>query len=414
MAEPKYTIEQLKGALADAASVDDACIQLRIAPRSLRDRFRRAGIGSPSQWLGKMRLKGTSTLRDANGQVEHEWQKTERAPVPEAIAPTPEGFAVSRVSTMRDREGNTLVQWVQENKKEEIQLEQFWAAAERASKAIVPLEHYIKIPRGVYSDLLSLYPLGDPHIGQLSWAPETGTDFDLKIACRELLTAVRMLVDAAPPSQRGVLCSLGDFFHAEDDLQLTPRNKHKLDVDTRSDKVIEAGFFLLESMTLELLRKHETVDLAIIGGNHDPKLARMMRMWAAAVFRNTPRVRVLDNRDPYMYLQHGKTLLGFCHGDGGNDAALPGIMAEYQEGSLWGSARYRVWHRGHHHQDGIKEFRGCTVEQHQTLAARDYHAQHAGYRSGRGLKVITYSSHFGEISRTRVDIRQVQEEAQRI
>lgn len=413
MAHPRHTIDQIKAVLQDSDSLKEAAAKLGLRPHSIRARFHEHGIGLPTQWLGKMRLKGASTLRDANGHVEHEWQKTERAPVPAAIKPSPPGFSVSRVSTMRDREGLPIVQWVQENKAEVKRLEEFWAAAAKASKAVeaCPEINREKKCGPIDANLLSLYPLGDPHLGQLSWKPETGADFDIKIACKELLTAVKMLVNAAPPARRGVLAPLGDNFHAEDDNQLTPRNKHKLDVDSRSDKVIEAGFFLVESMTLELLKKHEEVDLAILGGNHDPRLARLLRMWATAVFRNNRRVRVLDNRDPYMYIRHGKTLIGLTHGDGCKDEALPGIMAEYNDGQWWGQARHRVWHRGHHHQDGIKEFRGCKVEQHQTLAARDYHAQHSGYRSGRGLKVISYDKLHGEITRTRVDIRQVQEES---
>jgi hypothetical protein len=402
----KVTIEQMKGALSSTNSVEEACKIAGCSLRTMRERFQVLGLGRPSTWLGEMRAKGTSTRRDGAGNTEQEWHKTERKPDPTAFKPSPPDFSVERISTGRDREGQVLIQWTRENKKEAAAFEQFWKAAKAAASEIPSLPRVIAKRKDHRSDLLSLYPLGDPHLGMLAWMPETGADFDLKIATRELYACVDMLVDSAPPSKVGVLASLGDLFHAEDDFQVTPRQKHKLDVDTRSEKVNEAGFELVERMVLRLLQKHEIVEIVLVPGNHDPKLARMLRLWCLAVFRKNRRVKVLDNRDPYIYIRWGKTLLGFCHRDGAKDGKLLGIMANDQR-KAWGESDYCYWHGGHHHQDGVIELPGCVIEQHQTLAPRDYYAHHAGFRSGRGLKVITYSNQWGFIARNRVDIQQV-------
>jgi hypothetical protein len=45
----------------------------------------------------------------------------------------------------------------------------------------------VPAPRKVERDLLSVYPIADLHLGMLSWRPQTGADYDLKIATERLL-----------------------------------------------------------------------------------------------------------------------------------------------------------------------------------------------------------------------------------
>jgi hypothetical protein len=240
----------------------------------------------------------------------------------------------------------------------------------------------------------------------LSWAKETGQDFDLQIAERDLLRAVDLLVDRSPASAMAILANLGDFFHAESDEQRTPTGGNKLDCDSRSVKIWDVGFNVMRHLIDRLLEKHEIVHVVNVPGNHDPKMARMLNMWLSAVYEREPRVRIKDNRNPYMYLRHGKTLFGFAHGDGAKPEQLPSIMAADQPVE-WGTSEFRVWHTGHIHHITRKEFPGCVVESHRTLAGRDYWHSHKGYRSGQSLACITYHANYGEITRSTVDIKLV-------
>src|SRR5688572_11137605 len=92
-------------------------------------------------------------------------------------------------------------------------------------------------PRKSLEETLTVYGLGDPHVGMLAWEPETGASFDLKIADRITSETIVRLIAAAPPSRVGGLALIGDNFHADDDRQVTPAHGHKLDVDGRSAKV---------------------------------------------------------------------------------------------------------------------------------------------------------------------------------
>lgn len=320
--------------------------------------------------------------------------------------PVPEGHHVQKISTLLDAQGQIRAQWLQAPKDEQTRWDEFWKACERNAEKYKGAAEPTKAPKFSDADTCTVYPLGDPHIGMLSWAKETGQDFDLQIAERDLLRAVDLLVDRSPPSKLAILANVGDFFHAEGDDQRTPTGGNKLDCDTRSAKIVEVGFCIVRHLVDRLLEKHEVVIIVNVPGNHDPKLARMLNMWLSAVYEREPRVQVKDNRNPYMYIRHGKVLFGFAHGDGAKREQLPSIMAA-DEPTEWGCTEYRVWHTGHIHHETLKEFPGCTVESHRTLAARDYWHAWKGYRSGQSLSCITYHAEYGEITRSKVDIKLV-------
>lgn len=396
----------------------EAAKSLGITEGALRDRVRRAikraasrGWSPDHDWTHPVpvghRVKGNSTLYGPEGAVEGQWVKSERdSDDPSAFVAVPEGHIVKKVSTLLDAQGKVRAQWLQAPKDEQTQWDQFWSACERNAKQYKGSANPTKAPKYSDSETCTVYPLGDPHIGMLAWAKETGQDFDLHIAEQDLTRAVDLLVDRAPSSTIAILANVGDFFHAEGDDQRTPTGGNKLDCDTRWAKITDIGFNLMRHLIDRLLQKHTRVQVVNVPGNHDPKMARMLTMWLTAVYEREPRVEVVDNRNPYMYIKHGRNLLGFAHGDGAKPEALPGIMAADQS-TDWGNTDYRVWFTGHIHHQTRKEFPGCMVESFRTLAARDYWHSWKGYRSGQSLSCITLHTEYGEITRSTVDIKLV-------
>lgn len=406
----------LKALESHGGSISAAAEALGITRGALRDRLRRAvrraasrGWAPEHDWTHTVpdghRVKGNSTLYGPNGEVEGQWVKSERdSDDPPAIAVVPAGHTIKKVSTLVDGQGKVRAQWLQAPKDEQTQWEEFWAACERNAKQYKGAADPIRAPRQSDAETCTVYPLGDPHIGMLAWAKETGQDFDLQIAEKDLLQAIDLLVDRAPASKKAILANVGDFFHAESDDQKTPSGGNKLDCDTRWAKITDIGFNLMRHLIDRLLAKHEEVEVVNVPGNHDPRMARMMNMWLSAVYEREPRVRVKDNRNPYMYIRHGRNLLGFAHGDGAKPEQLPGIMAADQPRE-WGSTDYRIWFTGHIHHQTRKEYPGCIIESFRTLAARDYWHSWKGYRAGQSLSCITLHEEYGEMTRSTVDIK---------
>jgi UDP-2,3-diacylglucosamine pyrophosphatase LpxH len=405
-------------ALEAHGSNGKAATALGITKGALRDRVRRAtrraasrGWSPAHDWKHPVpeghRVRGNSTLYGADGSVEGQWVKSERdSDEPSAFAAVPEGHLVNKVSTLLDGQGKVRAQWLQAPKDEQTRWDQFWAACERNVARYKGAAEPASPPAFSDEETCTVYPLGDPHIGMLSWGAETGQDFDLQIAERDLIRAVDLLVDRAPASHLAILANVGDFFHAEDDAQRTPASGHKLDCDTRSAKITDVGFRIMRHLIDRLLVKHGMVRVVNVPGNHDPRTSRMMNMWLEAVYEREPRVFIEDNRNPYIYITHGRNLLGFAHGDGAKPEALPGIMAADRPAE-WGCTDYRLWVTGHVHHQTRKEYPGCVVESFRTLAARDYWHAWKGYRSGQSLSCITLHESYGELTRSTVDIKLV-------
>ncbi len=328
-----------------------------------------------------------------------------------APEPPPPGFLVQRVHSMQRGDGSEIIRNQTWSRAEADRWEEFKAAVLAITVELDqgPAKEPAPAPPSklVDEDLLTLYPLGDPHIGMLAWAPETGQDFDTTIATRDLAACVGTLIDGAPPSGRGLIVNLGDFFHAQDDTQKTPQSGHKLDVDTRHPKIFEAGLRTLIGMIDAALLKHARVRQVNIPGNHDPNSSFMISNVLRAWYRNEPRVDISSGIPAAEYDVHGRCLLGFFHGPSmGKVDNLPGVMATDAR-KQWGDAEFCVWHTGDIHHLTRKEFPGCVVESHRTMATQDAWHKRMGYRAAQSLSSVTYHREFGEVTRHTVSLRRV-------
>jgi hypothetical protein len=339
-------------------------------------------------------LAGVSRLTGQDGETKGEWSKTRVAGADEPPGDVPPSFLLRSTSVMQRGDGSTVVQWSSYDREKVAQWEAMKVAiADHVATYIRPVDRAVA-PAQSDADLLTVYPLGDPHIGMLAWAAEVGESFDLKSAEVELGECMRQMVARSPASAQAIVCNLGDFFHATDDRQVTPKNGHKLDVDSRAGKIATVGLRILRTLIDAALERHATVRVRSIPGNHDPHSAIWLPLLLRAVYANEPRVTVEDAFNPYQYDVFGLVLLGWCHGDGAKVDALPEIMAT-DAPEMWGATRFRVWHTGHRHHLETKEFRGCVVKTHRTLAGRDVWHHHGGYRSGRSLEATTYHRVYG-------------------
>jgi hypothetical protein len=351
-------------------------------------------------------LGGVSRLTNAAGETSAEWAKTRVGGADVPPVPVPESFLLDRASVMRRGDGSTVVEWSSYKRDAVARWETIKAAiTEHVTEYVRPAET-VEPPASTDDDLLVTYPIGDPHIGMLAWANEVGESFDLKIAERELCQCMRQLVARSPASTECIVVNLGDFWHAQDDNQRTPRGGNKLDVDGRAGKVGRVGLSIFRTIVDECLKKHDRVRVRSIPGNHDPHSSFWLPLYLEAAYRNEPRVTVEEGFAPYQYDTFGQVLLGWAHGDGANLEALGEIMAT-DEPAKWGAAAFRYWNTGHIHHWSQKELRGCVIDTHRTLAGRDAWHNHSGYRSGRALKANTYHRLYGLDSVAVVGIERV-------
>jgi hypothetical protein len=374
---------------------------------------RRAALGHAAPPLG---YAPVSVTTDGDGAV-----RAVRS-IPEGDEPHQplvlEGHQIRFVTSLLDSAGNVKLQYVRGERSSEDRYAAALAAVDRHFEELggrwanmldqTHLQHERTAPAAVANDLQVTLLMGDPHIGMLSWHLETGTDFDLRIAEKQLLCAVDMLIARAPAAERLVVANLGDFFHAEDDSQKTPRGGNKLDVDGRSGKVLDIGFSCLERVILRGLEKYPSVVVVNLPGNHDPRLARVLSRWLTARFRAETRVEILSNDDPFTFVSWGENLHMYCHGDGAKPEALPAIMASWAEGKPWGAHRHRMIYTGHIHHLQRREYPGVVWESSRTMAPSDYWHHHSGYRAGRGMRAVTHHREHGHVREDLIGAREVE------
>lgn len=313
-------------------------------------------------------------------------------------------FIKSR-STMLDADGNVRLQWVKEDREAIDKLEAFSNAITSMLDNVVAKE-VVEVPTHTVSDMMTVYTIGDAHIGMMAWDKETGADHDIKIAEADLLRAMSMLVSQSNKTERCLIVDVGDYFHSDNMENRTAKSGNSLDVDGRYPKVLETGLRITTELIDMALAKHEVVEWRSAIGNHNEHSSIMINAFIKAYYRNEPRVIVHDTANMFMYYTFGKNLIGITHGHTVKADRLGEIMA-VDCSKVWSDSEYRYWYTGHVHHQSVKEYASCVVETFRTLAGKDAWHSASGYRSGQDMKAITLHAEYGEIARNTVGIRQV-------
>lgn len=321
-------------------------------------------VGSPKADLTEV---SRSTLRNADGKVVAEWIKTQKS---------------------KDDERSALLEALKD-------LDKGWKKPGKITK-----------PKGLMSsEILNTITIGDAHLGALSWAEETGQDFDLKIAESNLFTAIDHLIGLAPKAKQALLIEVGDFFHSDSSRNETTKGT-RVDVDSRWAKVLRVGIRAMRRAIDRLLETHENVHVICSSGNHDAHTSIMLALALDQFYENEKRVSIDTSPGKFHYYRFGKVLLGITHGDTTKYKDLPGIMA-VDRARDWGETEFRYFLGGHVHHDQLKEFPGCIVETFRTLAPSDAWHKGQGYRSGQDLKLDVYHKDYGRVNRHIVGIKQI-------
>ena len=327
-------------------------------------------------------------------------------PAHDLTHPVPDGFSVNAMTTQYGSDGKITQQWIKAKKEDEDRLRLVLEACEGLAERIGGKSEYVPPPEPADEDLLSIYPMGDPHIGMYAWANETADrNFDLDIAERNQLAAVRHLVDLAPPSDTAIMLSLGDFFHADSGSNTTTKGTAQ-DVDGRIAKVLRVGLRIMVKSIEAALRKHQYVRVYCLLGNHDDFTSVVLAVALEAFFNNNQRVIVQTDPKQHHFYEFGVNLLGMHHGHATKASALPGVMA-CDMSEAWGRTKHRHFYCGHVHHDSVKEYPGVIVETFRTLAPKDAWHAGQGWRSGNDMKVDVWHRRWGHINRHTVGIAKI-------
>jgi len=310
----------------------------------------------------------------------------------------PDPYIVKGVSTLYDKEGKPVSQWVKTTIDEDKLNEYIEGIIEASLSSIKPVKvKQCQIKNGD-PDTLTVYPVADLHIGMKAWKNETGNDYDLEIIETILKKVFTKLIERSPNTKSCLLLNLGDLLHTDNLQNETSRNRNTLDVDTRYAKIYGVAMKLYRFMIETAATKHQHVYVINCMGNHDDIGSLAMGVALDNIYSKNKRIHILNSPAPRQYFKFGDNLIGATHGYdcSGKDLAL--VMAS-ERPEEWGATRFHYWATGHIHSDKVIEAGKCKIESFRTLAAKDAWTNAKGFLSGNDLKSLVFHKKYGEIER---------------
>lgn len=311
----------------------------------------------------------------------------------------PDGYMVKGTSTMIDAEGNEKIRWVKtsvDNERLEVLMEQ---AREAFCSELPKADSVNHSGNEVNSELMTLYPIFDIHIGMMAHRHESGENYDTNTAEKLMGSYFDHAISVSPASEKAVILVGGDFLHSDGLEAVTPASGHCLDQDSRYAKLVYVAIRSIRGAVEKMLKKHKEVEIQIIEGNHDQSGMIWLRAAMAAFYENENRVFV-DTSPAIMHkTRFGSTLLGYTHGHTMKKAEgrLAAMATDYRKD--FGECEFVYCHSGHFHHATVTE---CTLgidEVHPALASKDAYAARGGWRSYRQAAAIVYHKNFGEVGR---------------
>jgi hypothetical protein len=138
----------------------------------------------------------------------------------------------------------------------------------------------------------------------------------------------------------------------------------------------------------------------LVPGNHDRLMSWHLVHDLKGWYRNCPDVDVDDEPRPRKYVEYGKSLIGFTHGNEEKHARLPNLMATEMP-AAWARTKFREWRFGHFHIRRETEY--VSVDTHEgtvirilpSLSGIDAWHFHKGYVGVRAADAFIWSKDRG-------------------
>jgi hypothetical protein len=300
------------------------------------------------------------------------------------------GFQTKFITARYDADGNLAGEYHRQEPdkaREQELLRQFVDGLNAEIKQVAPTK--FKALKGADPDLMAGIFIGDAHVGQYSYSPETRQgDFDTDIATAQIRAAIDYLVDKAPNAKTGLLVDVGDALHADSAHNQTFGGT-PVDVDTRYHRTLDALALVMRYAINRMLEKFQQVIVVVARGNHNDSSAIAIQLMLKYCYEREKRVNILPTKGYFHYVHFGQWLIAVHHGDKVKSERLPGILARDLP-ELWGQTTHRMWALGHIHHQNLRELDGCKIRTFGTLAAPDGWHSSKGYGAERAMEMLVF------------------------
>jgi len=232
---------------------------------------------------------------------------------------------------------------------------------------------------GKKSGLLFELPIMDLHLGKFSSSDIVADEYNTQIArdCfnKVIDTCICRLKDT---DIEKIVFPIGqDFFHY-DTVGTTTTGGTPQDSDVKHQTLFKDGVTLLIDGISKLTKElNAPIEIFCIPGNHDfmSSYHAVMAIWC--YFHNNENINVDLSTSPRKYVEFGKCLVGYAHGDKEKKRIEKLMQVEAPES--WGRTKFREFHLGHLHSEQVSEDGGIIVRNLSSVTGTDAWHHNSGY-----------------------------------
>lgn len=220
-------------------------------------------------------------------------------------------------------------------------------------------------------------PIFDLHYSKLAFSEEVGENYNSQIARDKFNQIIDEIIQEVSNKKiEKIIFPVGNDFFNFDTVIGTTTGGTPQDNEGKFSKMFKDGCLLLID-GIKKLSEIAPVDVFCVNGNHDFMTSYHATMTLWAYFHNDDKVSVNTSMSPRKYVEFGKCLIGFSHGDK-EKGRIDGIMQiEAREG--WGRTLYREWHLGHLHSEQTTEKNGIIIRNLSSVTGTDAWHHQSGY-----------------------------------
>lgn len=197
--------------------------------------------------------------------------------------------------------------------------------------------------------------IADHHFAKLAWDMETGESYDIKIAKKYYLDAIKDLLSRASHLNiEKILMPIGNDLFNFDGIRNETTAGTPQDSDSRWTKVFRV---VSETMieVIDICRQIANVDVVVVPGNHDRASCFYLGEFLSAWYRLDKNVNIDNKPTLRKYYKYGNTLIGMSHGSEEKPSNLPLLMAREAK-EFWSMCDFYEYQIGHWHKKKMTEY----------------------------------------------------------
>lgn len=227
--------------------------------------------------------------------------------------------------------------------------------------------------------LLFELPIMDLHLGKFSTSDIVADEYNTQIA-RDCFNRVidECIGRLKNTDIERIIFPVGqDFFHF-DTVGTTTTGGTPQDSDRKHQTLFKDGVLLLIDGITKLSNELKApIEVFCVPGNHDfmTSYHAVMSLWC--YFNNNENVVVDLSTSPRKYVEYGKCLIGFSHGEK-EKKRIEKIM-QVEAAESWGRTIFREFHLGHLHSEQVSEDGGVIVRNLPSVTGTDAWHHNSGY-----------------------------------